>query len=220
MGKRKTCGCPSSVAEGQDVIGTSSLLVVRDRSCAVNEYHHVDWSPIKGLVIPLFAQLRYRYALPFLVTITSLCLFLANTRLPQHQDWSPIFKTEMVLNLPAVFVATPIGAWPLRGSSDASVIGLTTLLAPFLWFGIGRWVDQQLGTARQKADRPRSRVARTILRVLAYCFLALCLLSVTPLNPTPSPESTFFSAAEGLWLLGYLGCSYWGSRRALPMHSN
>jgi len=165
-------------------------------------------------------HLRYRYALPSLVTLTSFCLFLASTRTPPHPEWSPIFKTEMVLNLPAVFVAIPIGVLPWGESSDASVIGLTTLLAPFLWFWIGKWADRRVGTVTQKPDRPRSHVTRAILRVLAYCFLGLCALSFIPLNPTPSPESSFFSATLALWLLGYLVCSYWGGRRALRMHSD
>jgi hypothetical protein len=165
-------------------------------------------------------NLRYRYALPLVMTLTSLCLFLASTRLPQQLSWSPIFKTEMILNLPVVFIAVPIGAFPMGGSSDASVIGLATLLAPLLWFWIGKWVDRQLGTIRHKPDRRRSRVVRTILRILAYCYLFVCALSFTPLNPTPSPESSFFSATLALWLLGYLGCSYWGARRAIRMHSN
>jgi hypothetical protein len=154
------------------------------------------------------------------MTLTSLCLFLASTRLPQQPNWSPIFKTEMVLNLPAVFIAVPIGVLRMGGSRDASVIGLATLLAPLLWFWIGKWVDRQLGTEKHKPDRRRTRVVRTILRVLAYCYLFLCALSFTPLNPTPSPESGFFSATLALWLIGYLVCSYWGGRRALLMYSN
>jgi len=161
----------------------------------------------------LSPSVRYRYALPLVMTLTSLCLFLASTRLPQQPNWSPIFKTEMVLNFPAVLIAVPIGVLPMGGSRDASVIGLATLLAPFLWFWIGRCVDRQLGTVRQKPDRRHFRVVRTILRVLAYCYLLVCALSFTPLNPTPSPESSFFSATLALWLLGYLVCSYWGAMR-------
>lgn len=170
--------------------------------------------------IPLLTPLRYRYALPLLVTLVSLCLFLASTRHQTRvpgQEWSPIFKAEMVLNLPAVFVATPIVGITFRESSDASVIGLAALLAPFLWYWIGRWVDRQLGTVKMKIVRARSQVVRTILRVLAYGFLALCVLNFTPLNPTPSPESSFLFATLAIWLLGYLVCSYWNSRVRNPV---
>ena len=47
---------------------------------------------------------------------------------------------------------------PMGGSRDASVIGLSVLLAPFLWFWVGKWVDRQLGTAGHKPDRRRSRI--------------------------------------------------------------
>ena len=171
----------------------------------------------------MLTHVRYRYSLPLLVTLASLCLFLANTRhqtQPPDLKWSPIFKAEMVLNLPAVYVAIPIVGITLRESSDSSVIAITTLLAPFLWYWIGRWVDRQLGNLKQKPDRAGSRVARTILRVLAYAFLVLCVVSFTPFNPTPSPELSFHFATLALWLLGYLICSHWGGRRALRMRSN
>jgi hypothetical protein len=199
----------------------------------------------------MLPHIRYRYALPLLVTLAGLCLLLASTRhqsqrnshvtrhntqdgsgqtteqggavaitLPADPKWDLIFKAEMVLNLPAVFVAIPIEAFIFEKGSDTSLIGITTLLAPFLWYWIGKWVDRQLGFVKQKPDRARSRMARTILRVLAYTFLALCVLSFTPFNPTPSPDSKFLFATLALWLLGYLFCSYWGGRRALQALSS
>ncbi len=169
----------------------------------------------------MFLRLRYRYTLPLSVTVANLCAFFISIMLPPDPTkWSLVFKAELVLNLPAVFLSIPAGFFPLWGSNDASVIGLTILLAPFLWYWVGKWIDRQLGTLEQKPDRVRSRVPRTILRFFAYGYLLLSALALTPLNPTPSSDSHFFFSTMAIWLVGYLVCSYWGGTRSVRILSN
>lgn len=161
-------------------------------------------------------HLRYRYFLPLLVTLVNLCLFLACVvykASPPAPTWSPIVKAELILNLPATTVAPGfVGLFFPENSGDAPVVGITTLLAPLLWFWIGRWVDRQLGNIKQKQDRRRTRVFRKILRFLAFFYLLFSLLIFTPINPTPSPALNFYAVVMELWLIGYLVCSYWGEK--------
>ena len=168
----------------------------------------------KGVCILLLSRIKYRYALPLLVTFASLCLFVVSTIQQSSADsrWSLVFKTELLLNLPSVFVVTPIVGLVFENSSDAEAIGLATLLAPLLWFWIGRWVDRKRVTGEQMPHRTRRRVGRTILRSIAYGYLSLCILSFTPLNPIPSQDSNFFFLALAFWLLGYLVCSHLGGQ--------
>jgi hypothetical protein len=53
---------------------------------------------------------------------------------------NPVQKVSIILDLPAMYLATLIGAL-LLPRNEAAWMYLSIPLVPFVWYGIGRWLD-------------------------------------------------------------------------------
>ena len=107
---------------------------------------------------------------------------------------TPAMKVAMVLNLPALLAGVPIAAF-LFHESDMSLLCVSTLFVPPLWFGIGCWVDGLLGYRPVRASRPW----RGFWTVLSAILLCASIVSVTPINHHHVPDTYWVGTALILW---------------------
>jgi hypothetical protein len=139
-------------------------------------------------------RLGFRRVLPIVLTLTHVCLIVAGgAQHESHQNgpmvvrdgvvqWDPepppqptTRKLTSLLNLPAVAASIPVVALLDHYKGDIPLLFITTLFVPLLWYGIGYWVDGQLGYVhrRLKPDSTVRQLARDLSALGAACFLIL-----------------------------------------------
>ena len=119
----------------------------------------------------------------------------------------------MLFNLPAWFLGVILHAL-FRLKDEASGIGMGALLAPWVWYPIGRWIDQHSGNRRRSRAVGRfEQLRRTLLRALAWLYLACAILMLLPNYHHRTPDTDFMSCTLLIWCGGYLTASFWGDRR-------
>jgi hypothetical protein len=110
-----------------------------------------------------------------------------------------------LLNLPAIAVAISIAALVDHYNGAVPLMFLATLFVPLLWYGIGYWVDGQLGYIHRtlKPDSPVRQFARGLSALGATFFL---ILSVIIALHGPYRTLGYWGAAiwlfwSGLWFV-------------------
>jgi len=89
----------------------------------------------------------------------------------------PVQKIALILELPALFLATLIGA-ALFPRNDTAWMYASIPLVPLLWYAIGKWLDGLLGySARLRLPR----ILRKLLAVPAGVVLCVSMAGLTPL---------------------------------------
>jgi hypothetical protein len=124
-------------------------------------------------------------------------------------------KVAIILNLPAVYAGL-ICASLLHRESEPAVIAVSTLFVPWLWLGIGRWIDRRRGILPMPTWPPsRARLIWVpLMRTAATFFLVVAIVGVTPLFRHRTEESAFMFGVMMLWSGAYLACIFWESRAA------
>lgn len=108
---------------------------------------------------------------------------------------NPAQKISIILDLPAMFLATLIGA-VLLPHNETAWMYLSIPLVPFVWYAIGRWLDGLVGYSARLCLR---RILRALLTVTAASALSLSIAGLTPLyhHRTADTYSAFMGFA--LW---------------------
>jgi hypothetical protein len=107
----------------------------------------------------------------------------------------PVQKIALILELPAMFVATLIGAvlFPLN---ETAWLFTSIPFVPLVWYVIGRWLDGLLGyCARLRLPR----ILRTLLAVPAGLVLCVGLGGFTPLYHHLTADTYWMFSGLVLW---------------------
>jgi hypothetical protein len=107
----------------------------------------------------------------------------------------PVRKIALILELPAMFVATLIGAvlFPLN---ETAWLFTSIPFVPLVWYVIGRWLDGLLGyCARLRLPR----ILRTLLAVPAGLVLCVGLAGFTPLYHHRTADTYWMFSGLVLW---------------------
>jgi hypothetical protein len=107
----------------------------------------------------------------------------------------PVQKIALILELPAMFVATLIGAvlFPLN---ETAWLYTSIPFVPLVWYAIGRWLDGLLGySARLRLPR----ILRGLLAVPAGLVLCVSLAGFTPLYHHRTTDTYWIFSGLMLW---------------------
>jgi hypothetical protein len=104
-------------------------------------------------------------------------------------------KIALILELPAMFVATLIGA-VLFPRNDAAWLYTSVPLVPLVWYCIGRWLDGLLGYSARLC---LPRILRTLLAVPAGLVLFVGLAGFTPLYHHRTADTYWMFSGLVLW---------------------
>ena len=108
---------------------------------------------------------------------------------------NPVQKIALILELPAMFLAIPIGAL-LLPQNETAWMYLSIPLVPLVWYAIGRWLDGLLGyIARLRVPA----ILRGLLSTTALGVLMVSMAGVTPLNHHRTPETSWVLTSMALW---------------------
>jgi hypothetical protein len=132
---------------------------------------------------------------------------------PAKSKTSPLVKADYALNLPALALGY-ILVGLLQWHGDPALTAVSTVFVAFLWFRIGRWIDdQRTGIDPRSKSRPGLRlVARVLLRIFAAIFLLVGLSGFTVYQHRTS-DSDALCELIVLWCALYLIGSFWGAHR-------
>ncbi len=113
---------------------------------------------------------------------------------------SPVQKTALVLNMPALLAALPFAGLFFPGS-DSGVLWAAVPFVTLLWYWVGRWIDLQLGyiSSRPKPNSSVRTVARWLAVLCTGFLLTLSLISITPINHHHRGDAIWYSAAGIFW---------------------
>lgn len=104
-------------------------------------------------------------------------------------------KIALILELPAMFVATLIGA-ALFPRNDAAWLYTSLPLVPLVWYSIGRWLDGLLGyIARLRLPR----ILRRLFTVLANGVLIVSTAGLTPLYHHRTVDTYWIFSGLVVW---------------------
>ncbi len=107
----------------------------------------------------------------------------------------PAQKVSTILDLPAVFVATLIGA-VLLPRNEAAWMYLSIPLVAFVWCAIGRWLDGLLGYI-PRVCLPRT--LRGLVTVTAVGILGVSIAGLTPLYHHRTADTYWIFTGIALW---------------------
>jgi hypothetical protein len=111
---------------------------------------------------------------------------------PPLKPWQ---KIAAILDLPAMFVAM-LTVSVLFPRNELASMYASVVLAPLVWYGVGRWVDGLLGYI------PPWRISRSLRRVFFFLFstvLCVSIAGVTPLYHHRTADSYWIFAGLILW---------------------
>src|ERR1700684_3251449 len=92
---------------------------------------------------------------------------------------------------------------------------MSTLIVPFLWYAIGRWIDQD--AARPPSEMrfrfPLRILTQSLLRITALFFLFASVAGILPTYHHRTGASNFCFGTVAAWCVVYLAVSFWSTRR-------
>ena len=111
--------------------------------------------------------------------------------------WPWPLKFTLILNMPAFLVGSlsdwPINSlWPNR--PEYLQLPLAILVVPFLWYGIGRWLERRSG------GNDGFRNSRKLIWAIILFFVLFCAVGATLASP-----STMFLFGLGAWIAAAVG---------------
>lgn len=107
----------------------------------------------------------------------------------------PVQKIALILELPAMFLATLISA-ALFPRNETAWMYTSIPLVPFVWYAIGRWLDGLIGySARLRL----SRILRRSLTVPAFWVLCVSVAGLTPLYRHRTADTYWVFSGLVLW---------------------
>jgi len=109
---------------------------------------------------------------------------------------SPAQKVAIILNLPAILIASPIAAILFHGE-DIGLLSTALLFVPLIWYGIGRWLDRMLGYI--PPSRHAWKSGRGFVTALCWILLCISIVVMTPLNHHRRPDAYWVGSGFGLW---------------------
>jgi hypothetical protein len=107
----------------------------------------------------------------------------------------PVQKIALILELPAMFAATLIGA-VFFPRNEAAWLYTSVPLVPLVWYCIGRWLDGLLGYSARLC---LPRILRKSFTVLAIGVLFLSAVGLTPLYHHRAPDTYWIFGGFILW---------------------
>lgn len=107
----------------------------------------------------------------------------------------PAQKTALIIELPALFVATLIGA-VLIPRNEAAWLYTSVPLVPLVWYAVGRWLDGLLGYITRLY---LPRILRGLLSVLAIGVLLVSIAGLTPLYHHRTADTYWIFSGLVLW---------------------
>jgi len=105
---------------------------------------------------------------------------------------TPPQKVGILLNLPALVLGMPI-ALAFFGGNDIGSPYAAVPFVPFVWYGVGRWLDRLVGNIPALAHRRRTW--RAVFAVVSTILLCVGLASITPLNHHRTPDAYWVGSA-------------------------
>lgn len=115
--------------------------------------------------------------------------------LGQPPPLKAVHKIAVILELPAMFVATLIGA-ALFPRNDAAWLYTSLPLVPLVWYSIGRWLDGLLGYIARLC---LPRILRRWFTVLAIWVLFVSTAGLTPLYHHRTLDTYWIFSGVVLW---------------------
>ena len=107
----------------------------------------------------------------------------------------PVQKIALILELPAMFVATLVGA-VLFPRNDAAWLYISAPLVGLVWYSIGRWLD---GLSGYSARLCLPRTLRKLFTVLAIGVLFVSTAGLTPLYHHRTADTYWIFSGLVLW---------------------
>ncbi len=104
-------------------------------------------------------------------------------------------KVGIVLDLPAMFLATLIGAVVVP-RDEAAWMYLSIPLVPFVWYVIGRWLDGLLGYIARVC---LPQILRKLLAVTAVGVLGVSIAGLTPLYHHRTADTYWVFTGIAIW---------------------
>jgi hypothetical protein len=121
---------------------------------------------------------------------------------------SPEFKAAMLLNLPAIWVASVVAALSgLHPKGDTEILWISVAFVPLVWYPIGRWIDIRLGLVKRtlNPDSSLRRSGRRLSCGVAGALLVVSFIGMTPLYHHNTRETYWVWTAMILWSAMALG---------------
>lgn len=103
-------------------------------------------------------------------------------------------KMAIVINLPAVVLATPV-AMIASPRTDMTLV-YATFLVPLLWYVVGIWLDGLLGFTQRLRLPP---LVRRCFVVIAIAFLGLGIAIITPVNHHRTMDAYWIGSSVTFW---------------------
>jgi len=189
----------------------------------------------------MIGRIGFRRVLPILATLIHLAVLIAARQQPHtssavrgdaayvlaaHQEqpiqWEPrepkplrpAQKLGIVLNLPALILGIPIALAFFQGNDIGSLYAAAPFV-PFVWYGVGSWLDRLVGNIPPLA--PQRRTWRGLFAVVSTILLCVGIASITPVNHHRTRDSYWVGSAIILWSGLFLAISV--SRPRVPTRS-
>jgi hypothetical protein len=105
-------------------------------------------------------------------------------------------KLGLLLNLPSLLLAIPL-AMKVFDGSDMGLLYAALPFVPIVWYGIGHWVDTTVGYVKPQRRLPRSLSG--FFAVIATGLLVVSVMTVTPINHHPRPDTYWVGTAMVMW---------------------
>jgi hypothetical protein len=107
----------------------------------------------------------------------------------------PIQKAAIILDLPIFILAAPTAAF-LLPRSETAVYYLSIPLVPFLWYGIGRWLDGMVGYMQRLR---LNRTLRGLIGIPGAGLLCVSAMIFTPAYHHRTADTYWIGTGIMLW---------------------